>query len=285
MVAAACGASDEALGGGGAGGGFVEQQVGAAEDMSAVDKLINWSNWPLYIDIDDETGVASEPRGVPEADRLRGRLHRGRQRQQRVLREGAHPARAGPGHRPRHRRPDGLDGRAVDPERLRPEAQQGPDPQLDQPAAQVLLRGVRPGPPVLAAVAVGLRRARVEQGRAAGDDRHRHDDLGRPAVRPGPQGPRVGALRDARHHGHPDGLPGRRPVELHRRRVQRRHRAAHAAGRQRPDPPGHGQRLRGRARVRRPHRRHRLVRRHDPAGRGLRRRAAGDRAARSGPTT
>ncbi len=56
MVAAACGASDEALGGGGAGGGFVEQQVGAAEDMSAVDKLINWSNWPLYIDIDDETG-------------------------------------------------------------------------------------------------------------------------------------------------------------------------------------------------------------------------------------
>jgi spermidine/putrescine transport system substrate-binding protein len=56
MVAAACGASDEALGGGGAGGGFVEQQVGAAEDMSAVDKLINWSNWPLYIDIDDESG-------------------------------------------------------------------------------------------------------------------------------------------------------------------------------------------------------------------------------------
>ena len=56
MVAAACGASDEALGNGGAGGGFVEQQVGAAEDMSAVDKLINWSNWPLYIDIDDDTG-------------------------------------------------------------------------------------------------------------------------------------------------------------------------------------------------------------------------------------
>jgi spermidine/putrescine transport system substrate-binding protein len=57
MVAAACGASDEALGNGGAGGGFVEQQVGAAEDMSAVDKLINWSNWPLYIDIDDESGA------------------------------------------------------------------------------------------------------------------------------------------------------------------------------------------------------------------------------------
>ena len=46
MVAAACGASDEALGNGGTGGGFVEQQVGAAEDMSAVEKRINWSNWP-----------------------------------------------------------------------------------------------------------------------------------------------------------------------------------------------------------------------------------------------
>lgn len=57
MLAAACGASDEALGSGGSGGGFVEQQVGAAEDMSAVDKLINWSNWPLYIDIDDATGA------------------------------------------------------------------------------------------------------------------------------------------------------------------------------------------------------------------------------------
>jgi spermidine/putrescine transport system substrate-binding protein len=56
MVAAACGASDEALGGGGAGGQAVAQDVGAAEDMSAVDKLINWSNWPLYIDIDDATG-------------------------------------------------------------------------------------------------------------------------------------------------------------------------------------------------------------------------------------
>jgi spermidine/putrescine transport system substrate-binding protein len=57
MVVAACGASDEALGNGGAGGQVVGVDPNAAEDMSAVDKTINWSNWPLYIDIDDATGT------------------------------------------------------------------------------------------------------------------------------------------------------------------------------------------------------------------------------------
>ena len=56
MAAAACGASDEALSSGGGGGVAAEPEVGAAEDMSSVDKLVNWSNWPLYIDIDDATG-------------------------------------------------------------------------------------------------------------------------------------------------------------------------------------------------------------------------------------
>ena len=55
MVVAACGASDEALSSGG-GGGVAQPEVGAAEDMSAVDKVVNWSNWPLYIDIDDASG-------------------------------------------------------------------------------------------------------------------------------------------------------------------------------------------------------------------------------------
>jgi spermidine/putrescine transport system substrate-binding protein len=56
MLAAACGASDEALGNGGSGGQVTTVDPNAAEDMSAVDKLVNWSNWPLYIDIDDATG-------------------------------------------------------------------------------------------------------------------------------------------------------------------------------------------------------------------------------------
>lgn len=56
MVVAACGASDEALSSGGGAGGAAQPEVGAAEDMSAVDKVVNWSNWPLYIDIDDASG-------------------------------------------------------------------------------------------------------------------------------------------------------------------------------------------------------------------------------------
>ena len=34
----------------------VRPSAAAAEDMSDTDKAANWSNWPLYIDIDDETG-------------------------------------------------------------------------------------------------------------------------------------------------------------------------------------------------------------------------------------
>ena len=56
MLAAACGASDEALGSGNQGGGGVVVDTGAAPDQSMTDKALNWSNWPLYIDIDDATG-------------------------------------------------------------------------------------------------------------------------------------------------------------------------------------------------------------------------------------
>jgi spermidine/putrescine transport system substrate-binding protein len=49
LVAAACGAgaTDEASG---------TPSAAAAEDRSDTDKTANWSNWPLYIDIDEETG-------------------------------------------------------------------------------------------------------------------------------------------------------------------------------------------------------------------------------------
>jgi spermidine/putrescine transport system substrate-binding protein len=56
LVASACGASDEALSNGNAGaaGGLPQNE---APDLSAQDKTANWSNWPLYIDIDDATGT------------------------------------------------------------------------------------------------------------------------------------------------------------------------------------------------------------------------------------
>jgi spermidine/putrescine transport system substrate-binding protein len=49
LVVAACGAgaADDASG---------TPSAAAAEDRSDTDKTANWSNWPLYIDIDDETG-------------------------------------------------------------------------------------------------------------------------------------------------------------------------------------------------------------------------------------
>ncbi len=50
MVAAACGA------GGDEGDASGEASAAAAEDMSDTDKAANWSNWPLYIDVDEETG-------------------------------------------------------------------------------------------------------------------------------------------------------------------------------------------------------------------------------------
>lgn len=52
MAATACGASgaDDAAATG-------SPSAAAAEDLSDTDKALNWSNWPLYIDIDDETGT------------------------------------------------------------------------------------------------------------------------------------------------------------------------------------------------------------------------------------
>ena len=50
MAAAACGA------GGDEGGTASSGAAAAAEDMSDKDKTINWSNWPLYIDVNEDTG-------------------------------------------------------------------------------------------------------------------------------------------------------------------------------------------------------------------------------------
>ena len=51
MVAAACGA------GGGTAGSTGSPSAAAAEDLSDTDMTANWSNWPLYIDIDEEAGT------------------------------------------------------------------------------------------------------------------------------------------------------------------------------------------------------------------------------------
>lgn len=52
MLAAACGAGAEDAAGESTGPAVAP----SAEDKSDADKSLNWSNWPLYIDIDDESG-------------------------------------------------------------------------------------------------------------------------------------------------------------------------------------------------------------------------------------
>jgi len=53
LVATACGAapSDSAAGGG------APASAAAAEDLSDSEKVVNWSNWPLYLDIDEASGA------------------------------------------------------------------------------------------------------------------------------------------------------------------------------------------------------------------------------------
>lgn len=51
VVVAACGT------GGDASGGSAAATAAAAEDKSDSEKTLNWSNWPLYIDIDEEAGT------------------------------------------------------------------------------------------------------------------------------------------------------------------------------------------------------------------------------------
>ena len=46
LAAAACGT-----------GGTASGEAASAQDLSDTDKTLNWSNWPLYIDVDDATGA------------------------------------------------------------------------------------------------------------------------------------------------------------------------------------------------------------------------------------
>ncbi len=68
-----------------------------------------FSNWPLYIDIDDKTKETPDAQRLREGVRDEGQVHRGDQRQQRVLRQGPPAVRAGRVGRPRPARGHRLD--------------------------------------------------------------------------------------------------------------------------------------------------------------------------------
>ena len=85
---------------------------------SAPAGVLDFANWPAYIDIDEETG------GYPTLDKFteeighRGHLHRGDQRQRGVLRHDPAGSRRREPAGLRHHRHDRLDDREDDPPRL-----------------------------------------------------------------------------------------------------------------------------------------------------------------------
>src|SRR6185503_15187331 len=52
---AACGSAGKNATAGAAGGATTQSRVKAATDLSGQDKLVNWSNWPGYMDVDEKT--------------------------------------------------------------------------------------------------------------------------------------------------------------------------------------------------------------------------------------
>ncbi len=52
---AACGSAGKSPAAGSTGGATTKSRVKAAVDTSDTDKLVNWSNWPSYMDVDDKT--------------------------------------------------------------------------------------------------------------------------------------------------------------------------------------------------------------------------------------
>ena len=165
--AAAAGASLLAACGGDEEGGDTTDDGGNDE------KILNFANWPLYIDTKRVDGKKTYPTldGVRAGDRHPGQLHRAGQRQRGVLRQDpADPGRQ-QGRRRRLVRAHRLDGHQVDQPDLARGDGQGEHPELRQPHLGAEGADVRPEPRLLAAVAVRrdrhrLRLQRDRRGRA-----------------------------------------------------------------------------------------------------------------------
>ena len=200
------------------------------KDMSDVDKLVNWSNWPEYIDVDDttkthptldeftkKTGIkVNYTEDVNDNDeffaKIRPQLSAGQDT-----------------GRDTFCLTDWMASRLI---RLGwvQKLDKANIPNWTNLERQPPAGRVRQGPRVLAALAERVHRHRLQPE----VDRRREDRDDRPAAhRPGHQGQGHAAHRDARHRRPDHAVPGQGPGELHRRRLQRRHRR---------DPEGQGRR-------------------------------------------
>ena len=190
------------------------------------------SNWPLYIDKQTIPRLRGRHRG-------HGQVHRGRQRQRRVLRQGpaaARPGRVGRALDLRRHRLDGeQDARARLPAELR---QDGDAEQLQEPRPEPREPAVRPQPRLLDAVADRDDRTGGAQGPGA------RRDLDLRPLRPPVRGQGRDADRDARHRAAGDEVQRRRPRQGDRAGLARRDREDPGRGRLGPDPALHRQRLR-----------------------------------------
>ena len=75
---------------------------GGAEDKSDTDKIVNWSNWPEYIDVDDKTKKHPTLDAFTAADRHQGQLHRGLNDNDEFFAKVKPQLERRSGHRPRH---------------------------------------------------------------------------------------------------------------------------------------------------------------------------------------
>ena len=185
-----------------------------------------------------------DAQAVRQEVRRQGQVHRGHQRQLRVLREGPPAARERPADRPRHRRADRLHGLALDPQRLRRADRQEQRPErvknLVDNLASINYDPERKYSLPYQSGATGIGYNIKKTGREL--------KLGQGPLRPEVQGPRDDAVGAVRLGAHGAARRRGRLLEGHARPAARRDREDRQGQPGRPVPALHRQRLHDRPR-------------------------------------
>ncbi len=127
------------------GGGSKSAATTTTSGPQTMPSSLTWSNWPLYIDVDEKTKTHPTLVQFQKHYAVKVQVPRGHQRQRQLLREDRRAAFPGPVDRARHHRPHRFLGsaRPNDRTRLAREARQVGDPEHEEPAARS--SGIRRG--------------------------------------------------------------------------------------------------------------------------------------------
>ena len=192
------------------GGGGIEGQQPAETGATTVEQVladeITVSNWPFYIDQNDDATSFPTLDLFTEATGVKVNYLEDINSNEEFFGEIQAPLSRRPVDRPRHHRPDRVARRPAARPRLPAEARQERDPEHGQPRGHAREPALGPQPrlqPALAVVHHG-RRLRPGEGR-------RRDHLRRAAPRPRPQGQGDDARLDGGHRGALPARDGRRP--------------------------------------------------------------------------